>query len=308
MKKRYVTQQFNIGSMGHEKYDFVDAAVNDDNKLFIDPYLIECSNNGWCNEAGKIMFSFFDCLFSAYRHHNTKLIKLLLSHAGEQNGTRLGYGRGDNGKGNTAEGLEKIFCPLEELITKIRTINKPEDLSVFIPGFAEDGMSDLLTNILHEQLNNFTLTVLKNYGICSNRTISFYTWSIEKREWINVKRSSILVDGKELLLVPKNIVRKNYLFGAGQYFSRIILERMIEDGGYRDSDGKSISKKDIIKSKRYSGEHWQYSEVINYSTKHNDTLEEYHKKLPSFYLENGQIMSDEELDEVVYGFVNVQSA
>lgn len=94
------------------------------------------------------MFFFFDCLFSTYRHHNTKLIKLLLPHAGEQNGTRLGYGRGDNGKGNTAEGLEKIFCPLEELITKIKTISKPEDLSVFIPGFAEDGMSGFIDKYL----------------------------------------------------------------------------------------------------------------------------------------------------------------
>ena len=133
MKKRYVTQQFNIGSIGHEKYNFVDVAVNDDNELFIDPYLIECSNNGWGKEASKIMFSFFDCLFSAYRHHDTKLIKLLLSHAGEQNGTRLGYGRGDNGKGNTAEGLEKIFCPLEELITKIKTISKLSSVRLFEP-------------------------------------------------------------------------------------------------------------------------------------------------------------------------------
>jgi len=45
------------------------------------------------------------------------------------------------------------------------------------------------------------------------------------------------------LLVPKNIVRKNYLFGTSQYFSRIILERMIEEGDYRDAEGKTISKK-----------------------------------------------------------------
>lgn len=56
---------------------------------------------------------------------------------------------------------------------------------------------------------------------------------------------------------PKNIVRKNYLFGVSQYFTRIILERMIDEGGYRDADGKVIPKKEIAKSKRYSGKHWQ---------------------------------------------------
>ncbi len=37
------------------------------------------------------------------------------------------------------------------------SLKKEEDLPLLIPDFAEDGMSDLLTNILHEQLNKFTL-------------------------------------------------------------------------------------------------------------------------------------------------------
>ena len=40
-----------------------------------------------------------------------------------------------------------------------------------------------------------------------------------------------------------------------QYFTRIILESMIDEGGYRDADGKAMLKKEIVKSKRYSGEH-----------------------------------------------------
>ena len=40
-------------------------------------------------------------------------------------------------------------------------------------------------------------------------------------------------------------------------------------------DGKPISKRDVLKAKRYSGEHWQYDEVISYTQKHNDALREY---------------------------------
>ena len=303
MKKKHVSQEFNFGDIGHNNYNFVDVAVNDDNKLFIDPCLIEFSDDEWTKNANIVMMSFFNKLFEAYNKQDDSLITELLSHAGEQNGTRFGYGKGYNGKGNTADGLMQIFHPLKELIKDITTISKPEDLPLLLPGFAEDGMSDLLTNILHEQLNKYTVDVFDSYGVASEKELSFYTWNVSEERWEKVTKPSIFVKNKELLLVPKNIVRKKYLFGTGQYFSRIILERMIDEGGYRDSKGKAIPKKDIVKAKRYSGKHWQYDEVINYSKKNNDSLEEYHRKLPGFYLDIGKSMSDEALDDAVYGVV-----
>ncbi|MBQ5803489.1 MAG: hypothetical protein IIW25_04585, partial [Bacteroidales bacterium] len=44
-------------------------------------------------------------------------------------------------------------------------ISKGEDIPVLVEGFAEDSMSDLLTNILHEQLNEFTAQQMKSRGI-----------------------------------------------------------------------------------------------------------------------------------------------
>lgn len=97
----------------------------------------------------------------------------MLSHAGEQNATRLGYGDGDNGKGNTAEGLMKKFSALDSLIDYIPNMSKPEDLTIFLPNFAEDGLSDLLTNILHKQLNEFTLSQLNKFEIIPNAEAPF---------------------------------------------------------------------------------------------------------------------------------------
>lgn len=265
-------------------------------------------NDAWTIKAMKHINSYFDKLFKAYSTGNRKDMRYLLSHAGEQNATRLGYGNGDNGKGNTADGLLEIFQPLEQLISSIKTIGKAEDLPLLIPGFAEDGMSDLLTNILHECLNEFTIEQMHKYSIESNGTKAFYTWDVHAGEWKMVEKSVYFVSGKELLLVPKNIVRKNYLFGVSQYFSRIILERMIDAGGYRGADGKAIPKKEIVNSKRYSGEHWQYDEAIKYTIEDNDALDEYHRKLPGFYMEHGKPMTDEELDFVIYGYVDVRSA
>lgn len=308
MKKRYISDIWKLKEKGHENFEFVDIAVNDDNLLFIDPCLIEGWNNEWAIKATKHISAYFDKLFKAYNTGCKKNIKHLLSHAGEQNATRLGYGRGDNGKGNTADGLMEIFQPLEQLIVSIKTVGKAEDLPLLIPGFAEDGMSDLLTNILHGCLNDFTMEQMRKYGVLSNGTKEFYTWDLITNEWKSVKKAVYFVEGKELLLVPKQIVRKRYLFGVNQYFTRIILERMIDEGGYRDAEGKSIPKKDIVKSKRYSGEHWKYDEVIRYTVENNDALDEYHHKLPGFYREYGKPMTDEELDFWIYGYAVNESA
>lgn len=302
-KKIYISNEWQLKQKGHENYDFVNVAVNDDNLLFIDPCLIERWNDAWAIKAMKHIKSYFDCLFKAYAEGNRKDMRSLLSHAGEQNATRLGYGKGDNGKGNTADGLMEIFKPLEQLISQIKTIGKAEDLPLLIPGFAEDGMSDLLTNILHECLNEFTMEQMRKYGVLSNDTKKFYTWDLLSCEWKNIEKAVYSVNGKELLLVPKQIVRKKYLFRVSQYFTRIVLERMIDEGEYRDSEGKAIPKKDIVKSKRYSGEHWQYAESIKYTVENNDALDEYHHKLPGFYMEHGKPMTDEELDFVIFGYV-----
>ena len=305
--KKHVSDYLNKGVKGHFNYEFVDVIVNDDNLLFIDPMLIETSNDQWCKEAKMSIQSFFDAFFVAYSEKNDLKKVELLSHAGEQNGTRLGYGRGDNGKGNTVKGLIDIFTPLENLMQEISTMRKAEDLPLLIPDFAEDGLSDLLTNILHAQLNAFTLQQMEKYGVKSNGNARFWSWDKEQTCWIQIEKPSFYVDGQELLLVPKQIVRKNYLFSTSQYFNRIILERMREEGGYMDGD-KPIPKKEVVKAKRFSGEHWQYDESVSYTKKNNDALDEYHKKLPMFYFENGNSMQDEELDELIYGFPVSQTA
>lgn len=300
MKKHYVSDYWNKGIKGHLNYDFIDVVVNDDNLLFIDPLLVEIAGDEWCQEANAAVKSFFDEFYKAYRANDVVKKRKLLSHAGEQNGTRLGYGRGDNGKGNTVNGLLKIFTPLEQLLQKISTMKKAEDLPLLIPGFAEDGLSDLLTNVLHEQLNKFTLQQMKKYGVESNVSLMFWTWDREELCWKEIERPSYCVSGQELLVVPKHVVRKKYLFSTSQYFNRIILERIREEGGYMDGD-KPIPKKDVVKAKRFSGEHWQYDESVSYTQKNNDALDEYHQKLPCFYAENGRSMEDEESDKLIYG-------
>lgn len=298
MGKHFVSDEWKLGCRGHENFEFVDVNLNDDNLLFIDPCLLEkCSSSG-AKGALEIMYTFFNKFYRAYCENNESLKFKLLNHAGEQNAIHLGYGHPR--KGNTASGLMTDFKPLERLIRNITTIGIPQDIPVLIPGFAEDGLSDLFTNILHKELNEFTVKQMEKHGIHSNGTSEFYYWNSQALRCELITRPSYLYMGKETLVVPKNIVRKNYLFGAGQYFERVILERLREEEQIYDSDGKPIPKKEISNSLKTDDEHWMYDYVIDYSEKHNDALSEYHKKLPSFYAEYGKPMLDGDLDTTIY--------
>lgn len=299
-EKIFVSDVWNLGSKGHENFEFVDVPLNDDTKLFIDPCLIENWNNNWAKKVSLVIESFFTELYKAYRINDLTMKENLLSHAVEQNSTRLGYGRGDNGKGNTATGLLKIFRPIETLIKKIDTIGIAQDLTIFTPGFAEDGLSDLLTNIIHNALNNFTKEQMEKYGVEPNDTDSFYTWDLKSKSWILIESPCYRYGKHKILLIPKRIIRSNYLFNVGQYLSRIILERERSKDLWLDDKGKLIPKTEIKKQLRTDEKHWKYDYVINYSIEYNDALDEYHRKLPSFYAEYGQPIDDSKLDEIVY--------
>lgn len=292
-----ISEILKLKTKGSNNFDFVDAKLDDDVPLFADPILIEKSKSNLGKESHSIISSFSGAFYNAYKNDDRDKKITILSHAHEPNATKLGYGNGKNGKGNTAEGLKDAFQPLEELIHKIPTISKPADLCIFLPGFAEDGLSDLLTNVLHDKLNEFTMQQLDKYDIISNGTATFWSWDKEESNWKLITRPAFLFEGKELLLVPKEFVRKHYLFSADQYFSRIILEHYQEENYF---NGKKIPKKEIIRYYKSKEDHGIYKEVVNKTISNYQFLSEYHSKLTNdFYSGIGPI-SDDELDKIVY--------
>ena len=306
MKSKYISDEWKLNRKGHSNFDFVDVAINSDNRLFIDPCLIEMVGSIWSQKAMEKINSFMNELVVAYTNVDKKKKTALLMNAREQNATKFGYGNGYNGKGNTVEGLLDDFRPLEELVKVIKSVSRLQDITVLLPGFAEDGLSDLITNILHLELSEYTDEQMKKYGILSNGEVTFSYWDNDELRWETKTKHGYVINRKEFLLVPKNIVRKKYLFSTGQYFSRVILERMRDE--YTDVDGKILAKKDVVKAKRFSGDHWIYDEAIRFTLDNNDALTEYHDKIIGFYTENGGAMSDEELDYVVYGICGEMSA
>ena len=281
------------GRKGHVNFDFVDVQLDSDNRIFIDPVVLGNATDEWSIDANKCVQSFFDSLFEALKNNQSDN---LFDHAHEQNATKFGYGNGQNGKGKTADGLEDALSKLKNLVHAIPTISKGEDIPVLVEGFAEDCMSDLLTNILHEQLNVFTAQQMKRWGVPADLMKTFWTWDMENSIWKQVTKECWLYKGRELLMVPKWIVRKNYLFKAHQYLYGVIIERMQAENGWED-----MKKIDVLNNMPKNNEHWEYETVIQYTKQYPDALDEYHKRIPKYYSRAHGIMSDEELDLAIYG-------
>lgn len=299
--KIHISNIVKVAEPCHSKFDFVDINVNDDQKLFIDPCLIDLGRDKWCKKSSETIDSYFDVFYDAYRNDDQELKEYLLEHAGEINYTKLGYGNGDNGHGHTMNGLLKTFVPLEGLVKRVDSISDVVDLPVMIKGFSEDGLSDMITNIIHKQLNDYTLKILSTYGIKANSTDTYYTWNAGKKSWFLLEEPCFKFLDKKILLTPKKIVRKNYLFSADHFLRMSILERAKNESSHIDDKGKvvyTVTKNQLVKDIDKSKKHWRY-DVVHEKSIHDSTyLDDYHLTLKRHY--SGMGIDDETLNIVVY--------
>ena len=257
-----------IGCKGHANFDFVDIRLDKDNRVFIDPILLELAPDNWSRNATKFVHSYFSSCYHFFRNDEMGKISDLFAHAHEQNATKLGYGNGRNGKGKTEKGLKESWESFGLLICEISTINKAIDTPIFVKNFGEDCMSDLLTNILHEPLNEFTASQMKKYNLSlPTKSKKFWTWSIEEKTWIQVERKSLLYEGKELLLVPKWIVRPNYIYGIDHYLFSVIAREIKKEKNLED-----MSNKEVVSNYFKPAKH---KKTIEYTKEHSNVLEEY---------------------------------
>ena len=303
MARVNVTSELGLNISSHSKIDFLDIYINDDVALFIDPCLIDVINSQWCMEARRTIHSYFDEFFRAYRDYDLEMKKYLFSHAHEVNDTKLGYGDGDNGNGNTTDGLILVFRELERLIHTKMDIRHPIDLHVMIEDFAEDGLSDMVTNIIRKHLNDFTLEQCQKWGIQTDESEEeFAYWDYKTSSWSMYKDRCLYVGTRKqrILLVPKSIVRHEYYYSADQYFSGIILQRLKEESAIRNAAGKinMIPKKELRRRFRKDNEQSVREIAIDKTIDRPEFLDEYHAKMQMLYSDKS--LSDDFLDKFIY--------
>lgn len=180
-------------------------------------------------------------------------------------------------------------------------MNHPIDLVVFIKDFAEDCLSDMLTNVLFKELNDFTLEQCDaiKFDTSKYQTEHHY-WNANISSWDTYRGRCLKIDDEIILLVPKRVVRSKYYYNTSQYFGRIILENMQEEKQVINSKGKIIkpTKKELRKNISDSNIN-KMDFSIEYSFQKPVLLDLYHSKMSDFYHDKG--ITDEQLDLRLYG-------
>jgi len=300
--KDHISKEMGLNINSHSEIEFVDVIINDDTKLFIDPCLIDTYKDEWAVSAQATIESYFSRFYEIYRNCEGDESKIrLFAHPHEINATKLGHGNGDNGKAKTTEGMIGTFVGVESLFSKRVNLSHPIDLPLFIKGFAEDCLSDMLTNILFKVLNDFTLLQCEKYGVSPSKVPKeYYYWDIHTRDWMLYQGNCLVIRNKVILLVPKWFIRKRFYYNANQYFSRIILEKLQQDNAWIDKKGKvKKPSKKSLKHEILQGGRSVVLAAIEYTKKDPSLLDGYHSRIPRFYADKG--MNDEMLDNVLYG-------
>ena len=296
------TTSFNIPNNGHVDLDFVDIIPETDIRLFIDPTLIEKSNDEKSLIASNIIDDFTSELFDAFKHDDINRQRNLLSHAHEKNETHMGYCKLlMKGKGKTPEGLIDSLKSLKKLFANGVTLQKASELPIFTKAFAEDCMSDLLTNLLSKELYLFTMEIAKRYSLpVSTEKYTYYFWNPLIHNWDSFEGVQLInpFDENPIFLVPKSWVRNCYFVNVDEYIRNAILANMQEDDATVSADGKIIKRPKKEYRQQVRCQHKNNFNVCHYMTIKNPELLERHRDFLR-RKSDGLFMTDEQLDELV---------
>ena len=311
---KYFSAQSDLGITSHSQIPFVDVPLDNDVPLYLDPDLISADTSPVGVQAARSINTFFNKLFDACREKNYPLVWQLLSYAREPNETHLGLSQGlSRGKGSTPKLLFPFFKRMIDMgYFDDGLIILPSDIMLWTPNFERDRMSDLLVNVIRQDLFMFTLQQFAHYGLpiptAEDRPYRGYYWDADQCRW-NLASAWPALTVKEfpVLLVPKSFVCRCPLASPRRYLQKHILryrqERHLDDQSplcptKQDKEGNIIflkPPKKLIRATEIGPSN--YKDYI-----HRHTLEN-PKLLSDFHNENPHSvhrLTDDELDYIVY--------
>lgn len=298
----HISQKLGLIISGHKDIDFVDVHLCHDTALFVDPCLIECCDDAFSQNCAATITDYFDNLYSVYKHNLRGDIFGHLSHLGERNEARLGYGNGRNGKAKTATGMMETLKGLRSLIQRGCPLERAIDIPLLMPRFAEDCMSDMLMNILYKHFSEYTSEQCRKYGVPTvQSTKKRYYWDSEKHCWKVYEGECLIVDGTPVLLVPKRYVGRRLHCSTAHFFMSKIAP-LIQKRKAVLFNGKEQKPSKVETRTSECKRHGSLLQAtLAYVGDNPQLLTEYHAEIPERYLGKG--LSDNYLDNYVYGDV-----
>lgn len=236
------------------------AISGNDNKLFIDPILIygDSQRDEIAKKCWETLSDYFNTLCSELANGKFSRESNILEHLSEKNEFRLGHSQYKDGKiafgtGCTKEMVYSIFERIgfekcKEMIEK-NLIKDPMDIVVFVKGFGEDRLSDLITNVIAKELQMYTESIIKQSTEFENLTFlektSWY-WDKNTHSWKEFSYNQMLdFNKKPLTLIPKRFLTNKYSYSASRFFQGIVLEHIQKLEQLKNPNAKKKTKKTI---------------------------------------------------------------
>lgn len=211
---------------GQSELDFVDVDVYGDTPLYVDPRALRLLTTEWGQGCVSLIQHFFRSVLEAIREGRDDDAKRLLSGLREPNESHLGLSRGRaRGSALGPELAVDVWEALSE--TDAATSGLLQDLeetALLVPGIDKDRVSDISTNIIREQLIEYTQAAADYYEIpLVNGVDSGPLWNQAAQRWDSRFERLPVTDEGKLLLVPKAIVRKKLDYNGSEYFNHYLL-------------------------------------------------------------------------------------
>lgn len=311
-----ISHKFNLAIQGHQDIDFIDIDLSTDTELYLDPTLIDVLPTPWCKETKKIINDYFENVFDACHRKDYARLYDIVACGKEPNETKLGVSIEQScGKGSRPENLYKIFRSVaEDTLVEDGLVKNPAELCIFVDNFAEDRMSDLITNVIRRQLYKFTVMECEKYGVELGEKIEKLGpyWNAKLQKWEQLNDHPIMVNGRKILLVPKIVTRRKFILTVRQYLYKHVLSRRqafhlehrteLTHERYSKKRGNHLvpPTKEELYAKEVKG-HDHKDFVRDFSKQHPRVVEEYRRQRVGERDIWDYVLTDSTLNYYVYG-------
>lgn len=226
-----ISEQFQLDKSQAE-LDFIDIDPDYDIPLFIDSHLIGVSHHPFSEACHSTISNFFNFFLELIGREEREQARGLFSFLHEPNETCLGISSGKpNGRGVGGTQANEIYDSIMgSRAIETGVLEHLEDFRIFIHGVGPDKVSDMTTNIIRANLIDYTQQQCKLHGIPLQANVGTGPcWNPQTRRWEHYHTEMLVVEGRQILLVPKCIVTygRNYTFD--RYHRHYVLNFVRKD-------------------------------------------------------------------------------
>lgn len=262
--------------------DFVDIDVLRDMRLFVDPYAIQIKENEFSEACADQVRTFFDEVLSSLRKGDINRAQELTAYLSEPRETFLGFSKGrPRGRGVGRFQADQILNALRRSgAFQTGFLKDLAEAELFIEGISRDKISDLTTNVIRGLLIEYTQNECALHGIQLDQEVaSGPIWDASRRRWYQSHVPLPVIEGRQVILVPKYFVRWRLSLDSQEFYNHYMLNFLREEHLSANSSLVRVLKttKERVVYKKDLREKYPFikEDLASFARKHPDVLREY---------------------------------